>query len=131
MKHKIMLVDDAEIANIIMKKIISFLMLNVDVFDFTNPDEAYEEMKTLNPDLIFLDLNMPWLNGWDYLEKMKKENYNFKVIIVTSSTSYVDKERVVEFPNVIDYLEKPVSKEQILKHINALSADHNYADLEH
>ncbi|HVX25649.1 MAG TPA: response regulator [Parafilimonas sp.] len=131
MKHKIMLVDDAEIANIIMKKIISFLMLNVDVFDFTNPDEAYEEMKTLNPDLIFLDLNMPWLNGWDYLEKMKKENYNFKVIIVTSSTSYVDKERVVEFPNVIDYLEKPVSKEQILKHINALSEDHNYADLEH
>ncbi len=126
-----MLVDDAEIANIIMKKIISFLMLNVDVFDFTNPDEAYEEMKTLNPDLIFLDLNMPWLNGWDYLEKMKKENYNFKVIIVTSSTSYVDKERVVEFPNVIDYLEKPVSKEQILKHINALSEDHNYADLEH
>lgn len=124
-----MLVDDAEIANIIMKKIISFLMLNVDVFDFTNPDEAYEEMKTLNPDLIFLDLNMPWLNGWDYLERMKKENYNFKVIIVTSSTSYVDKERVVEFSNVIDYLEKPVSKEQILKHINAL--ENNYADLKH
>ncbi len=118
-----MLVDDAEIANIIMKKIISFLMLNVDVFDFTNPDEAYEEMKIIKPDLIFLDLNMPWLNGWDYLEKMKKEEYNYKVIIVTSSTSYIDKERVAEFSNIIDYLEKPVSKELILKHINALDYD--------
>ena len=127
MKPKVMLIDDAEIANIIMKKIISFLMLDVEVFDFTNPDEAYEEMKVIQPNLIFLDLNMPWLNGWDYLEKMKKENYNCKVIIVTSSTSYVDKERVVEFPNIIDYLEKPVTKEQILKHLNAVIAECEHA----
>ena len=121
MKQKIMLIDDAEIANIIMKKLITFLLLNVEVFDYTNPDEAYEVLDTIKPDLIFLDLNMPWLNGWDFLEKMKKDKYDYKVVIVTSSTSYIDKERCVEFPNVIDYFEKPVSKEQILKYLNASS----------
>jgi two-component system, NarL family, nitrate/nitrite response regulator NarL len=125
MSQKIMLIDDAEIANIIMKKLITFLLLDVEIFDYTNPDEAYEAMQTINPNLIFLDLNMPWLNGWDYLERMKEDGYNNKVIIVSSSTSYIDKERCAEFPNVIDYFEKPVSKEQILKYLNA-SAEHNY-----
>lgn len=119
-----MLIDDSDIANIIMKKLISFLSLNVDVFDYTNPDEAYEALQTINPDIVFLDLNMPWLDGWDFLEKMKKDNYTFKVIIITSSTSFLDKERCGEFSNVIDYFEKPVSKEQVLKYINALAADY-------
>ncbi len=119
MRQKIMLIDDAEIANIIMKKLITFLLLDVEVYDFTNPDEAYEALPAINPNLIFLDLNMPWLNGWDFLEKMKTDNYNYKVVIVTSSTSYIDKERCTDFPNVIDYFEKPVSKEQILKYLNA------------
>lgn len=120
-----MLIDDAEIANIIMKKLITFLLLDVEVYDYTNPDEAYEAMHTIKPNLIFLDLNMPWLNGWDFLERMKTDNYNYKVIIVTSSTSYIDKERCVNFPNVIDYFEKPVSKEQILKYLNASEEEYN------
>lgn len=126
MKQKIMLIDDAEIANIIMKKLISFLSLSVEVFDFTDADQAYEAMKTINPDIIFLDLNMPWLTGWDYLEKMKKDNYCFKVIIVTSSTSFLDKERGSEYKNVVDYFEKPVSKELVLKYINT-PVDYKYA----
>jgi two-component SAPR family response regulator len=125
MRQKIMLIDDAEIANIIMKKLITFLLLDVEVYDYTNPDEAYEAMQTIKPNLIFLDLNMPWLNGWDFLERMKTDNYNYKVIIVTSSTSYIDKERCVNFPNVIDYFEKPVSKEQILKYLNASEEEYN------
>ncbi len=116
-----MLIDDAEIANIIMKKLIAFLLIDVAIFDYTNPDEAYEAMQAIKPDLIFLDLNMPWLNGWDFLERMKKDNYNYKVVIVTSSTSYIDKDRCTEFENVIDYFEKPVSKEQILKYLNAFA----------
>ena len=121
-----MLIDDAEIANIIMKKLISFLSLSVEVFDFNDADKAYEAMKTINPDIIFLDLNMPWLTGWDYLEKMKKDNYCFKVIIVTSSTSFFDKERGREYKNVVDYLEKPVSKELVLKYITT-PVDYKYA----
>jgi CheY-like chemotaxis protein len=125
MSQRIMLIDDAEIANIIMKKLITFLLLDVEIFDYTNPDEAYEAMRKVNPNLIFLDLNMPWLNGWEYLEKMKRDGFTNRVIIVSSSTSYIDKERCAEFQNVIDYFEKPVSKEQILKYLNA-SAEHNY-----
>ncbi len=126
MKQKIMLIDDAEIANIIMKKLINFLQLNVDVVDFTDADEAYNALLTVKPDLIFLDLNMPWLNGWDFLERMKKDNYNFKVVIVTSSTSFLDKERCHEFLNVIDYFEKPVSREQIIKYINSVKPDYDH-----
>lgn len=126
MKQKIMLIDDSDIANIIMKKLINFLVLNVDVVDFTDADEAYDAMPTIKPDLIFLDLNMPWLNGWDFLEKMKKDDYDFKVVIVTSSTSFLDKTRCREFANVIDYFEKPVSREQIVRYINSVKQDYNH-----
>lgn len=124
-----MLIDDVEIANIIMRKLIGFLTTDIDVYDFTNPDIAYEAMPMIKPDLIFLDLNMPWLNGWNYVERMKADGYSYKVIIVTSSTSYLDKDRCKEFSNIIDYFEKPVRKEALLKYIDMISVDHLIAEL--
>ncbi|HAN37527.1 MAG TPA: hypothetical protein DCQ29_01375, partial [Chitinophagaceae bacterium] len=65
----------------------------VEVLDFTDPQEAFKQMRDKQPALVFLDLNMPELNGWDYLAKMEQEQLDIKVIIVTSSTSVVDRRR--------------------------------------
>ena len=118
MKPKIMLVDDVSISNIIVKKLISLMFHDVDVIDFTDPCLAYTKLREIEPDLIFLDLNMPYMNGWQFLEKMKSENLAYKVIILTSSSSILDKEYSQQFSNIIDYCEKPLTKEKVYNYIS-------------
>jgi two-component SAPR family response regulator len=64
--------------------------------------------------LIFLDINMPYMNGWDFLEKLSPnvKQENVKVIMVTSSLSYADREKAKSFKLVYDFLEKPLIESQ-------------------
>ncbi len=113
MATKIMLVDDSPICNLIMQKVLTRLPLDVDISDFTNPLTAFGQVAELNPTVIFLDLNMPELDGWGFLQQMKETNLTHPVIILTSSTSALDQARCVEFPNVLAYHTKPLTKEVV------------------
>ncbi|ARS34341.1 response regulator transcription factor [Pontibacter actiniarum] len=108
---KILLVDDMEIFNFIMVTSIK----NVDpacvVHDFTNPLLAFSALQELDPHVVFLDLNMPELDGWGFLEKMQEQNLRQKVYILTSSTSELDRQRSEAYPNVVRFLVKPVEEE--------------------
>lgn len=112
----IFLVDDQGIANFINKKLIEVSSISDDVYDFTNPLDALDAIKEINPDLILLDLNMPEMTGWEFLNRMRTIESTSKVAICTSSTSAFDKERMKEYADVvIDYCEKPLSREAIQK----------------
>ncbi len=113
MATKIMLVDDSSICNLIMQKVLTRLPLDVEIFDFTNPLTAFAELPALNPAVIFLDLNMPELDGWGFLQRMKDTAQPHPVIILTSSTSALDRSRCAEFPNVLAYQTKPVTKDTV------------------
>jgi DNA-binding NtrC family response regulator len=113
MAKRVFIVDDEHITNVINKRIIKTINPQVEVLDFTDPQEAFKQMRDKQPALVFLDLNMPELNGWEYLAKMEQEQLDIKVIIVTSSTSVVDRRRSTQFTNVIDYMEKPASLEAL------------------
>lgn len=65
--------------------------------------------------LILLDLNMPVMNGWEFLEALNEHNFSIPiyVVIVTSSIDAADREKADTFPHVIDYAEKPISKNVI------------------
>ena len=63
---KIMIVDDVEISNFIMKKMISKVSSGNEVFDYTLPEKALADIEKNNPDIIFLDLNMPDIDGWEF-----------------------------------------------------------------
>jgi two-component system, NarL family, nitrate/nitrite response regulator NarL len=117
----IMLLDDMEIFNFIMVTSIANVKPEYAVHDFTNPEQAFEALPELNPDLILLDLNMPIMDGWDFLEKMHEKNLKQKVYILTSSTSDLDRQRSKEYDNVVEFLVKPVEEElleEILKESN-------------
>lgn len=100
-------------------EIFNFIMVtsikNVDpahcVHDFTNPAQAFSALEELDPHLIFLDLNMPEMDGWAFLEKMQEQNMGQKVYILTSSTSELDLQRAKAFDNVARFLVKPVEEE--------------------
>ena len=111
-KIKIFLVDDQQIANFIMKKVISTLAIDCEVIAFDKPKEALSALSENKPHLIFLDLNMPLINGRQFLEYMQ-DDQETKVVILTSSIDPVDEKKSKEFPQVIHYETKPPSKEKI------------------
>ena len=111
---KVMLVDDQKMANFITRKLIEVTGFSTEVVDYTVPQEALLDLSNTNPDLIFLDLNMPEVNGWQFLEVLTEKQNQTQVVIVTSSTSKHDKEKAQKYAQVIDFIEKPLTKNTIL-----------------
>jgi CheY-like chemotaxis protein len=119
---KIYLIDDQPISNFITKKLLELEGINENVRDFTDAAEALENVTNDEDALIFLDLNMPVMNGWDFLEAIKNKNLQHRIIILTSSTSRVDKEKAKEYPCVIKYMVKPMNKKkfsELTEHLKA------------
>lgn len=110
---KIVLIDDVAIANFIMKKLISTVLPDAQVRDFTNSQTALDSIGEIGPDLIFLDLNMPDLNGFQFLDAMRENGLHYKVIILSSSTSDIDKQQAASYGNVVGYYVKPLDKTQL------------------
>jgi len=113
MNKNIVLVDDNDIYNFIMMKLIKNVNADHTVHTFTYPEEALESLAEINPDIIFLDLNMPILDGWEFLQGMEERNLNYKTYILSSSTNQSDMERSAHYKNVIGYLIKPVKEEKL------------------
>ena len=108
----IILVDDQPIANFITRKLLEVEGYNKDILDFTNPEEALTYLEDKQNTLIFLDLNMPEMNGWEFLDYLKSKSQQHKIIILTSSTSTVDQNKAKEYDSVIKYVEKPLNKDK-------------------
>ena len=76
---------------------------------------AYSDKAHPWPDLIFLDINMPAMNGWEFLDKYKDlgrdhEN-NVVIIMLTTSLNPDDKIKANDITSVTDFMHKPLSKE--------------------
>ena len=78
--------------------------------------EAILRMDTPNSRiLIFLDINMPKMDGWEFLIQLSSQvrHADIKVVMVTSSLSRTERERSKEFGVVIDFWEKPMEDTQV------------------
>lgn len=108
-KLNIVLVDDeqdsSELLKIQLEKYYPFIG---QISTFSNPEVALLEIPKLAPDLVFLDIEMPTMNGFQLLEQLNPRN--FKVIFVTAFNQYAIK--AFRF-NAIDYLSKPLEANEL------------------
>ncbi|WBL24608.1 response regulator [Zunongwangia sp. HGR-M22] len=111
----IILVDDQPIANFITKKILENAGYIENIKDFTDGTIALEEVKRLSNSIILLDLNMPKMSGWEFMDAMQNLGLNNKIIILSSSTSEIDIAKAKEYSFVMDYVVKPLNKSKFLK----------------
>lgn len=119
----IYLIDDQPIANFITKKLLELEGYKGCIKSFTDPVKAFEALKEVENSLIFLDLNMPVMDGWQFLEKFSSEELKHKVIVLTSSTSKFDRDRAKEYEAVVRYMEKPLTKAKFAKIADLLNVN--------
>ncbi len=124
MLETILCVDDDAITLMLCKMVITKASFSREVVTAKNGDDALKYFDTLKsnatistPQLIFLDLNMPVIDGWEFLDIFRTAAYSdyhpTKIIILSSTIDPEDLEKSKKYPMVIDFLSKPISKEML------------------
>ena len=122
--NNVFVVDDDKIFHFIIKKLLANNNIDVTPSFFENGFDAIEKLKSkLNdgenpPDLILLDINMPILDGWQFLEEFKllKKQLNKEIIIyiISSSDNHVDVSKAKDFKDEVkNYYLKPMTLDDI------------------
>jgi two-component system LytT family response regulator len=104
---KVILIDDERLARSELKRLLQEFPDVEIIGEAANADEAIEKIESLNPDLIFLDIQMPGKTGFDLLAQLEKAPH---VIFVTAYDEYALKAFDV---NALDYLMKPVEPKRL------------------
>jgi CheY-like chemotaxis protein len=126
----VMLVDDSSIDNFVNKKIMQRYEFTTDVIEFSKARSALKYLLELNnnmeekiPSILFLDLDMPEIDGFEFLEAFNLLSERLKkminVVILTSSINPSDVERCSKYKSVLTFLHKPLMKNNLeaIEHI--------------
>ena len=127
---KVLLIDDNEIDNFINERILTSTNFAQEVIVENSAMSALERLTDIIqnskplPDIIFLDLNMPLMDGFGFLDEFEKiydpetiDGTKCKIIVLSSSISPTDIDKASTNPFVFKYLNKPLS-EKYLEAIN-------------
>ncbi|AOZ98160.1 MULTISPECIES: response regulator [Flavobacterium] len=117
----ILCVDDDPITLMLCKKVISKASFSNTIITAKNGEEALEYFNSIInkeatkelPQLIFLDLNMPIMDGWEFLDNFSTDKYaevnSTKIVVLSSTIDPEDHEKSKKYPMVIDFLSKPIT----------------------
>lgn len=126
--HTILLIDDDFATNFLHKMILEKENCAENIIAKQSAKEALEYLKSNieeghpHPELIFLDINMPGMNGWDFLEEYQKIDKEHKVekivIMLTTSLDPLDRKKAESIEQVTEFKSKPLTNsalKQVLK----------------
>lgn len=123
MMEQILCIDDDPITLMLSKKVIEKSSFSDEIITAQNGEEALLYFNTLKynkakivkkPQLIFLDLNMPVMGGWEFLDYFTSPAYNefnsINVIVLSSTINPEDLLKAKKYPIIKDFLSKPITK---------------------
>ncbi len=125
--YAVMLIDDNEIDNLINQKMIEAAGIAEHIYTHTGARSAIEFLKNLEkldketkdvlPDIIFLDIDMPLMDGFQFLDEFEKLSDNTKqkckVVMLTSSINPQDVNKSKKYSYVKKYINKPLSQDNL------------------
>lgn len=123
---KVMLVDDSDTDLFINETMIKYSQLSDDIISFTSSTKALEHLKKVSlhadsfsevPDIIFLDINMPLLNGFEFIREYQMLPTHIKdkcqIVLLSSTFNSNDIQRGTDNSNVIGLIAKPLTIESL------------------
>lgn len=114
MDKKVLLIEDNETTNFIHRLVLKNAGFEM-VDEVLNGLDAFDYLEKSCPDIIFLDINMPIMSGWEFLKEREIKGFcdKTKIAMLSTSTRLEDKKKAKEHKSVIAYFEKPLTKEHI------------------
>ena len=120
---KVLVTDDSKMARKMVTKVLKdVLHEEVEIYEALNGQEALDLYKEVLPKIVFLDLTMPVMDGFQALEKIKEFDKDAKVVIISADIQKLSMEKALEL-GAFNFIKKPidlVKMEQILKKIKEL-----------
>jgi CheY-like chemotaxis protein len=119
MNYELLMVDDDELFLVLNKRELVKSGFHLEPKSFLDAESALTFLKSLDqPEkkvLVFLDINMPQIDGWQFLKILRELNLNLTIkhILVTSSTDPKDRIIAKDYPEIIGFLEKPIDKHML------------------
>ncbi|MBS1733540.1 MAG: response regulator, partial [Bacteroidetes bacterium] len=111
---KVLLIDDEERATDALRIMIERSIPEIKkIYVCNDPRKAADIIHEIQPALVFLDIQMPYVNGFELLDKMP--NKNFKIIFTTAYNEYAI--QAIRF-SAFDYLLKPIDIEELIAAVN-------------
>ncbi|MBS3915837.1 MAG: response regulator [Bacteroidetes bacterium] len=122
--HRIILIDDDEGFLLVSKIIIRRLLPEATVVPFSQPrlalDFLINEFIITNPNektILFLDVNMPGMSGWDFLRGFDAlpdtAKQSIRIYMLSSSIDSRDEDRAKDNPSIVEFISKPLSLEKL------------------
>ena len=128
---KIAVVDDDQIYQFIINRTLAKLHFNSKILNFPNCADFFNFLKRnstntdLLPDLVLLDLNTSFMNGWEFLESYEGIKSSLKkdpdIYLVSSSVDPNDLDLAEKNPNLSGFVSKPLSPELLLEMIDRVA----------
>ncbi|MBB3700568.1 response regulator [Flammeovirga yaeyamensis] len=106
----VFVVDDDPTNNMICRKMIEKTNFGEKVYTFTEASDAVQSWDEVNPELVFLDINMPPSTGWDFLDQLSEKGTKApKVYMLSAEVTLDDRKRAEQYNEVEGIIIKPLT----------------------
>ncbi|GAA4756784.1 MULTISPECIES: response regulator [Flavobacterium] len=112
------IIDDDNIFVFVLKKLLEKNENFVEFRDFKNGEDVIEILEkdvAQFPDIILLDINMPVVDGWQFLQKLEElpNKDRLNIFVMSSSIDVADVEKAKQFTTVKNYVSKPINQDKL------------------
>ena len=107
MKAKILIVDDSSVSRMMIRGRVAGLQPDWDILEAASGDEAVAMLTSTSVDFITMDVNMPGMNGFEAVEKIRQMNQSVKVVVLTANIQESSRDKAQQLG--VKFVQKPAT----------------------